>query len=93
MSPNIPPRTAAAPALVDQNLFRQACYIDGAWVGFTSGRAIAVDNPATGETIGTVPRLGRPETARPSTQRARALRRGEPRPRRSAPSCCGAGSS
>ena len=46
-------------ALSDPRLFRQACYIDGAWVEPTARGAIDVDNPATGETLGVVPRLGR----------------------------------
>ena len=46
--------------LRDSNLFRQACYVDGAWV--TARSTIEVDNPATGETIGAVPRLGAAET-------------------------------
>ena len=50
--------TITGVALTDPKLFRQAAYIDGAWVTATSGGTIAVDNPATGETIGTVPKLG-----------------------------------
>jgi succinate-semialdehyde dehydrogenase/glutarate-semialdehyde dehydrogenase len=48
--------------LTDSKLFRQACYIDGAWVEPQGRSAIDVDNPATGEIIGAVPRLGRAET-------------------------------
>ncbi len=48
--------------LKDPQLFREACYIDGQWVASDGRRAIDVDNPATGETIGSVPRLGRAET-------------------------------
>ncbi len=47
-------------ALQDPRLFRQACYIDGAWV--ESSATIDVDNPATGEVIGRVPKLGTAET-------------------------------
>ena len=43
-------------------LFRQSCYIDGAWVNARSGATIAVDNPATGEIVGTVPKFGAAET-------------------------------
>src|SRR6187551_3767289 len=50
--------------LKDAGLFRDACFIDGAWVGSSSGSSIAVDNPATGEIIGAVPSLGRAETRR-----------------------------
>jgi succinate-semialdehyde dehydrogenase/glutarate-semialdehyde dehydrogenase len=48
--------------LRDPELFREACYIDGRWVDGDPGRTIQVDNPATGEIIGSVPRLGRAET-------------------------------
>ena len=48
--------------LKDVGLFRDQCFIDGAWVGSSSGSSIAVDNPATGEIIGAVPSLGRAET-------------------------------
>ena len=50
--------------LQDSSLFRQQCYIDGAWVDADSGATVDVTNPATGETIGTVPRLGADETRR-----------------------------
>ena len=46
--------------LEDMRLFRQACYIDGAWV--RGDQAMDVDNPATGAILGTVPRLGAIET-------------------------------
>jgi len=52
--------TTTAPAgisLKDPTLFRQACYIDGGWVKARAGAAINVDNPATGEIVGVVPRL------------------------------------
>ena len=55
-------KTSTGVSLQDPRLFRQACYIDGAWVDTTAHGVIDVDNPATGETIGTVPRLGRAET-------------------------------
>lgn len=45
-------------------LFREKCFIDGGWVGADGDEWIAVDNPANGETIGQVPRLGRHETRR-----------------------------
>jgi succinate-semialdehyde dehydrogenase/glutarate-semialdehyde dehydrogenase len=49
-------------ALSDGRLFRQACYIDGAWVSARSGATISVDDPATGSVVGTVPKLGGAET-------------------------------
>ena len=55
---------SGAPALTDPNLFREQCYIDGAWVDADSGEAIDVNNPATGDTMGTVPKMGADETRR-----------------------------
>ena len=52
----------AGVVLGDSRLFRQACYIDGAWVSARSGATIPVDNPATGAIVGTVPKLGAVET-------------------------------
>lgn len=45
-------------------LLHQACFVGGRWIAADDGRTIAVDDPATGETIATVPRCGRAETAR-----------------------------
>ncbi len=50
--------------LRDPELFRQACFVNGQWIEASGGAAIPVDNPATSETIGSVPKLGRAETAR-----------------------------
>jgi succinate-semialdehyde dehydrogenase/glutarate-semialdehyde dehydrogenase len=52
----------AAAELKDPRLFREACYVDGQWVLAKSGHTINVDNPATGEIIGKVPKLGGTET-------------------------------
>ncbi|MBA4491478.1 NAD-dependent succinate-semialdehyde dehydrogenase [Paracoccus sp. S1E-3] len=41
----------------------QQGYVDGAWIGADSGATCDVVNPATGEIIGTVPNMGRSETA------------------------------
>jgi len=43
---------------------REANFIAGEWVQADSGRTIAVTNPATGKTIGTVPDCGAAETRR-----------------------------
>ena len=71
-------------------LFRQQCYIDGAWTDTGNGDAVAVQNPATGELLGTIPRMGATETrlaieaadkawaawrAKPAKDRAVILRR------------------
>ena len=50
--------------LNDSRLFRQQAYIDGAWQDADSGRTLGVINPATGETLGTVPKMGAGETRR-----------------------------
>ena len=52
------------PDLNDSELFHQQCYIDGQWVDADSGATLEVDNPATGDILGTVPNLGRDETRR-----------------------------
>src|SRR6185312_7337162 len=59
--------------LNDQKLFRQACYIDGSWVASPANAVIKVDNPATGEVIGTVPKLGAAETRQAIEAAERAL--------------------
>ena len=48
----------------DQSLFRQQCYIDGAWADADSGGTIPVTNPADGSQLGTIPRMGADETRR-----------------------------
>jgi succinate-semialdehyde dehydrogenase/glutarate-semialdehyde dehydrogenase len=50
--------------LKDMGLFRQQCYIDGAWVDADGKQTIAVYNPADGQQIGTVPNMGATETRR-----------------------------
>ncbi|MEQ9122229.1 MAG: aldehyde dehydrogenase family protein, partial [Alphaproteobacteria bacterium] len=50
--------------LKNQALFRQQCYIDGVWTDADSGETITVSNPANGEAIGTVPKMGAQETRR-----------------------------
>ncbi|MCC5777679.1 NAD-dependent succinate-semialdehyde dehydrogenase [Nitratireductor sp. B36] len=46
------------------HFMRQANFIDGAWVNADSGQTIDVVNPASGQTIGTVPKAGTAETRR-----------------------------
>lgn len=53
--------SSLASTLKDKSLFRQECYVAGEWVG--SKETIGVTNPATGELIGTIPALGKTETA------------------------------
>ncbi|MET1009438.1 MAG: NAD-dependent succinate-semialdehyde dehydrogenase, partial [Gaiellaceae bacterium] len=76
--------------LRDRDLLRTRAYVDGNWVDGDSGEAFPVVDPATGETIAEVPRLGAAETrraieaaeralpawrAKPAKERARVLRR------------------
>jgi succinate-semialdehyde dehydrogenase/glutarate-semialdehyde dehydrogenase len=50
--------------LKDSKLFRQQCYIDGIWSDADEGGTIVVTNPANGEKLGTVPKMGTAETRR-----------------------------
>ncbi|GLH31125.1 MULTISPECIES: NADP-dependent succinate-semialdehyde dehydrogenase [Pseudomonas] len=50
--------------LKDAQLFRQQAFINGEWLDADSGQTINVTNPATGEVIGTVPKMGSAETRR-----------------------------
>jgi succinate-semialdehyde dehydrogenase/glutarate-semialdehyde dehydrogenase len=50
--------------LKDMSLFRQQCYIDGQWVDADDKTTLAVNNPADGLQIGTVPKMGAAETKR-----------------------------
>jgi len=50
--------------LRDPELFRQANYVDGAWIQADGGATIEVRNPANGELVGVVPALGAAETRR-----------------------------
>ena len=50
--------------LRDSKLFRQQCYIDGVWCNADEGGTITVTNPANGEKLGNVPKMGAAETRR-----------------------------
>ena len=50
--------------LKDSALLRQRCYIDGLWADAETAETISVSNPATGEIIGTIPKMSAVETAR-----------------------------
>lgn len=51
-------------ALKETQLYCPFAYIDGSWVAADSGEQITVLNPATGEIVGNIPRLGKVETER-----------------------------
>ena len=59
--------------LRDPDLLRTRCLIGGEWVDAASGATHAVRNPASGETLGTVPNLGVAETRRAAEAAARAF--------------------
>jgi succinate-semialdehyde dehydrogenase/glutarate-semialdehyde dehydrogenase len=59
--------------LKDTSLLRSQAYIDGNWVSADSGQTYAVTNPATGETLAEVPRMGANETRRAIDAAAAAL--------------------
>lgn len=48
--------------LTDAKLFRQQCYINGAWLAAESGETVDVTNPATGDVLGSVPYMKADET-------------------------------
>ena len=50
--------------LIDKNLFRQKCYINGIWCDADEGATEEVSNPANLEKLGTVPVMGAIETRR-----------------------------
>lgn len=50
--------------LKDPGLLRQQAYLNGVWTDADSGQTLAVTNPATGVSIGTVPVMGAAETRR-----------------------------
>ncbi|ORJ60688.1 NADP-dependent succinate-semialdehyde dehydrogenase [Geothermobacter hydrogeniphilus] len=50
--------------LNDADLLRQQCYLNGQWINADNGTTLPVTNPADGETLGKVPKLGADETRR-----------------------------
>ena len=50
--------------LKDISLLRTQAHINGAWINAADGGTIDVRNPASGETLGTVPNMGSAETRR-----------------------------
>ena len=77
-------------AVVETDLLHRQAYVDGSWVHADSGETFPVYDPATGEVLAELPRMGAAETrraieaaaraysgwrARPAKERARLLRR------------------
>ncbi|EJJ27072.1 NADP-dependent succinate-semialdehyde dehydrogenase [Rhizobium sp. CF142] len=61
--------------LKDPSLFHQAALVAGEWIAADPSNAIEVNNPATGEIIGYVPKLGAVE-ARTAIEAARVAQKG-----------------
>ncbi|HEY4467221.1 MAG TPA: NADP-dependent succinate-semialdehyde dehydrogenase [Klebsiella sp.] len=59
--------------LNDPTLFRQQAMINGRWRDASSGETIAVTNPANGQQLGSVPKMGAEETREAIDAAARAL--------------------
>jgi succinate-semialdehyde dehydrogenase/glutarate-semialdehyde dehydrogenase len=51
-------------SITDMKLVREQCYINGEWCDADSGETVEVTNKATGEVLGTVPKMGADETRR-----------------------------
>src|ERR1700738_1999917 len=66
--------------LRDQDLFRQQAYLGGFWCDADNGATLDVNNPATGEILGSVPLMGRVETQRAIEAAKSAGREGRRRP-------------
>ncbi|MGH8752232.1 MAG: NADP-dependent succinate-semialdehyde dehydrogenase [Burkholderiales bacterium] len=58
------PQSLSTLQLKNPQLFRQQCYLDGAWVDADSKTTFAVTNPADGAQLGSVPNMGAQETRR-----------------------------
>jgi len=73
-------------SLQDADLMRHQAYIGGRWCDADSGATFDVTNPATGETLGTVPNMGATETRRAieAAKNAWAIWRRKPAKERSA---------
>ncbi len=56
--------SAAVPGLCDTALFCEQAFVGGAWCDADDGATLAVTDPASGRTIGTVPACGTAETRR-----------------------------
>ncbi|MET0983920.1 MAG: NAD-dependent succinate-semialdehyde dehydrogenase [Steroidobacteraceae bacterium] len=63
----------AAMPLKNQSLFRQQAFVGGRWIDADSGERVEVTDPATGNVLGTVPKLSAVETRRAIQAAERAL--------------------
>jgi succinate-semialdehyde dehydrogenase/glutarate-semialdehyde dehydrogenase len=51
-------------SIQDSKWFRQHAYVNGKWIDADNGATVDVSNPATGKTIGTVPKMGAADARR-----------------------------
>jgi succinate-semialdehyde dehydrogenase / glutarate-semialdehyde dehydrogenase len=51
-------------SLQDPDLFRRQAYVGRQWCDADNGATLDINNPATGEILGTVPLMGTAETRR-----------------------------
>ena len=76
---SVPIEVASGPDIVramtalETDLLRTQAYVDGIWVDADSGETFPVLDPATGETVAEVPRMGATETRRAIEAAQRAL--------------------
>ncbi len=78
--------------LNDSNLFRQQALINGEWLDANNGEVIDVTNPANGDKLGSVPKMGADETRAAIDAANRALPAGVRSPPKNAPPFCATGS-
>jgi succinate-semialdehyde dehydrogenase/glutarate-semialdehyde dehydrogenase len=72
--------TATAAPLADRSLLRDRAFIAGEWCDADDRRTFPVTNPATGEVLASVPRMGAGETRRAIEAAAAALAEWRERP-------------
>lgn len=78
--------------LNDSNLFRQQALINGEWLDANNGEVIDVTNPANGDKLGSVPKMGADETRAAIDAASRALPAACAHCQKNAPTFCATGS-
>ena len=59
--------------LKDPTLLRELCFVDGSWSAADNGAILDVKNPATAQTLGSIPNMGAAETRRAIAAASAAL--------------------
>ncbi len=78
--------------LNDSNLFRQQALINGEWLDANNGEVIDVTNPANGDKLGSVPKMGADETRAAIDAPTAPCPPGVRSPPKNAPTFCATGS-